>query len=345
MLDTPTIRDADLVAELEAARGAAGFVFTRMRLEHQQAERDRLAAMPLAKRRRTQIAAAITDTDPTLRDMRVLHSVLAVCGLPYERLPNAQRDFARKQGNMALDVTAGILRDPHGNAMLQPVPFGPKARLVLMHLCSEAITQKTATIEIAESFTGFVRDMGFSDSGGKRGPLHAFKEQLNALAACSMRITVWNGYGSVRTKNITPIEEMSLWLSNDPNQQSFWSSTVTFSPAMYDSLKRHALPLNAQVVRAFAASARKLDLYFWLGWRLYNLSQPLTLPWHSLYEQFGGTNRSVRDFKRHFKGDLKEVKEVLTRLPADLTDYGLTLMPADASVLALPVKTTSTRKK
>lgn len=344
-LPTPQIRDADLLRRLDEARDTFTFQFVLSSCEREQAERDRLAALPPAKRRRTQIATAIVDTDPTLKDLRVLHSVLAVCGLPYERLPNAQRDFARKQGNMALDVTAGFLRDPHGNAALQPVPFGPKARLVLMHLCSEAITQKTATIEIAESFTGFVRDMGFSDSGGKRGPLHAFKEQLNALAACTMRITVWNGYDRVRTRNITPIEEMSLWLSTDPNQRSLWSSTVTFSPAMYESLKRHALPLNAQVVRAFAASARKLDLYFWLGWRMHNLSQPLTLSWKNLYEQFGGTNRSARDFKRHFKGDLKEVKEVLTRLPADLTDYGLTLMPADPSVLALPAKTTSTRKK
>lgn len=344
MLDASTIRDADLLADLEAARGTPGFPFARIAIEAKQRERDRLAAMQPAERRRTLAATAIADADPTLKDLRVLHSVLAVCGLPYERLPNAQRDFARKQGNMALDVTAGFLRDPHGNAALQPVPFGPKARLVLMHLCSEAITQKTATIEIAESFTGFVRDMGFSDSGGKRGPLHAFKEQLNALAACTMRITVWNGYDSVRTRNITPIEEMNLWLSTDPNQRSLWSSTVTFSPAMYESLKRHALPLNAQVIRAFAASARKLDLYFWLGWRMYNLSQPLTLSWQSLYEQFGGANRSARDFKRHFKDDLKEVQQVLTRLPTKLTEHGLTLSPADPSVLALPVKRPSARR-
>lgn len=337
------IRDADLVAELDAASGQSGFQFKRIELAHRQAQRDKLAALPHGTRRRVKTATAISDVPPTPKDLRHVHSVLAICGLPYERLPGAQRDFARKQGNMALDVTAGFLRDAHGNAVLQPVPFGPKARLVLMHLCSQAVEQKTATIEIAESFTGFVRDMGFSDSGGKRGPLHAFKEQLNALAACSMRISVWNGE-SVRTRNITPIEEMSLWLSTDPNQRSLWPSTVTFSPAMYDSLKRHALPLNAHVIRAFSASARKLDLYFWLGWRMHNLNQPLTLSWQALYEQFGGANRSPRDFRRHFKDDLKEVKEVLTRLPTELTERGLTLLPADPSVLALPAKRAALKK-
>ena len=62
-------------------------------------------------------------------------------------------------------------------------------RIILMHLCSEAVRQKSATIDIADTFTGFVRDLGFPDSGGKKGPLTAFKEQLNALSACTMRMT------------------------------------------------------------------------------------------------------------------------------------------------------------
>lgn len=313
------------------------FEVTRRSIAAKQAERDRLARMARDARRRALTASNLAETQPTLKDLRHVHSVLAICGLPYGRLPPTQRDFARKQGNMALDVTAGYLRDPNGNASLQPVPFGPKARLILMHLCSEAIQQKTPTIEIADTFTSFVRDMGFSDSGGKKGPLTAFKEQLNALAACTMRLSVWNGT-NVRSRNITPIEEMSLWMSQDPLQRSLWPSTVTFSPAMYDSLKRHALPLNAHVIRAFAASARKLDLYFWLGWRMHNLDAPLTLTWQNLYEQFGGGNANPRDFKRHFRHDLTEIKEVLTKLPAQLTENGLTILPADASVLALPVR-------
>ena len=53
------------------------------------------------------------------------------------------RDFERKQGNMAIDVQAGFLRDGQGNKILQPLPFGPKVRLILMHLCSEAAVSYT----------------------------------------------------------------------------------------------------------------------------------------------------------------------------------------------------------
>ncbi|MCB1509661.1 MAG: hypothetical protein KDJ36_02065 [Hyphomicrobiaceae bacterium] len=341
---TSAIRDPDLVAELEAARGAFGYEFIFRQLESRQAERDRLALLPAAQRKRLKTGRELAETSPTLNDLRHIHSVLAIVGLPYERLPPGQQHYARQQGNMALDVSAGILRDPNGKVLAQPIPFGPKARLILMHLCSQAIQQKSATIEIADTFTGFVRDMGYSDSAGKRGPLTAFKEQLNALAACSMRLSVWNGE-SVRTRNITPIDEMDLWLTHTPEQRSLWPSTVTFSPAMYDSLKRHALPLNAQVVRAFAASARKLDLYFWLGWRMHNIDAPLTLSWAALYEQFGGTNSNARDFKRHFKHDLAEIRQVLQKLPARLSEVGLTIEPADAKTLALPARTVSTKKR
>jgi Plasmid encoded RepA protein len=276
--------------------------------------------------------------------LRHMHSVLAICGLPYERLPVSQRDYSRKQGNMALDITSGTLRDGNGTPHVQPVPFGPKARLVLMHLCSEAVRQKSSTIEIADSLTGFVRDMGFSDSGGRKGPMTAFKEQLNALAAASMRISVWEE-DRVRMRNITPIEQMDLWLPTHPNQRSLWPSTVTFSDAMFKSIMQRSMPLNRHVIKALAGSARKLDLYFWLNWRMHNLDGPLRLSWSAIYDQFGGENRSHRDFKRHFKADLADLQEILTKLPAHLTEHGLTILPADPDVLALPSPRPTTLKK
>lgn len=340
--EADAIRDADLKAELAKVPAGSLFYDTMVRsLAATQRKRDdetaRLAALPPAKRRRAMLADRLLAVPPELPDLAHIHSVIAICGMPYERLPEGQHHYARTQGNMGIDIVAGTLRDPNGTPVIQPVPFGPKARLVMMHLCSEAIRQKSPTIEISDSFTGFVRDMGFSNSGGARGPLTAFREQLNALAASTFRISVWNGSG-VRTNAITPIQNFNLWLSPDPNQRSLWPSTVTFSPAMYQSLSKHALPLNRHVLRALAGSARKLDIYAWLTWRMSNLEKPLSLSWKALYEQFGGQNANPRDFKRHFKSDLAEITEVLTKLPATLSETGLTIKPADPALLALPVR-------
>ncbi|MBT3071442.1 hypothetical protein KKP04_11260 [Rhodomicrobium sp. Az07] len=336
LTDAPNIRDQDLLAELERQRTSPVLEVIVRQLEQKQARRDELAALPRDQRRRVVTAGALELSEPSKQDLRHIHSVLAICGLPYDRLPIEQREFERKQGNMALDVTAGFLRDPNGEKIHQPVPFGPKARLILMHLCSEAIRQKSPTIEIADTLTGFVRDMGFPKSGGKKGPLTAFKEQLNALAACTMKLTVWNGE-RVRTRSITPIDEMDLWLPTHPDQRSLWPSTVTFSPAMYESLQKHALPINTHVVRAFAGSARKLDLYFWLGYRIHNIEEPVTISWEALKDQFGSGFKRDRDFRANLARELNEIKETLRKLPVSVTENGLKLTPAEPSALALPV--------
>lgn len=236
---------------------------------------------------------------------------------------------------MSLAVYAQHLPNAEGKLVSQPLPWGPKARLILMHLCSEAIRQKSATIELADTFTAFVREMGFAKSAGERGTHTAFREQLNALAACSMRVTAWGG-SVVKTKSFSPIEDFELWLSADPNQRSLWPSKLTFSPAMYESLQKHALPVNVQAVRAFAGSARKLDLYFWLGYRLHNIERPLHISWNALAQQFGEGFARQRDFQRQLKEELDHIAEVFPKLPLRLTEQGITLQPAGPEVLALP---------
>lgn len=345
--DLSLIRDADLRQELERHRKRnlpkPMFAFEANQLIRTQEERNatrairsgELEAMPREKRRRAQTLDHFLDEEPNAEDLRFIHSVLAICGLPYERQPIEQRDFRRVQGNMGIMVQAGSSLGSDGKWVDQPLPFGPKARLILMHLCSEAIKQNSPTIEIADTFTAFVREMGFSDSGGKKGPLTAFREQLNALATCSIRISSTEP-NKMKSKQFFPIEEMEVWLSNDSRQKSLWPSTVTFSSTMYESLRNHALPVNARVMRAFQGSARKIDLVLWLGWRLYNINEPLHISWDAIAEQFGSGFQRQRDFRAKFSEEVSHVKEVLPKLPLRLTENGLVLQPADPDVLALP---------
>lgn len=355
MPDASLIRDADLRQAL-ARHKHRNLLPKMLALEIQilieeQAKRDlvettrqaELDVMPRDQRRRAQVHDHFLNEEPQAEDLRHLHSVLAICGLPYDRAPLDVREYSREQGNMAIDVTAGSLRGPDGTKIVQPLPFGPKARLILMHLCSEAIRQQSPTIEIADTFTAFVRDMGFSDSGGKKGPLTAFREQLNALASCSIKISSWTG-NKVRSRQFFPIEEMDVWLSANQDQPSLWPSTVTFSHTMFESLQKHALPVNARAVRAFQGSARKLDLYFWLGWRIHNINEPLHISWDAITEQFGSGFTRQRDFKAKFKEEVNHLKEVLPKLPLKLTEQGLVLSPADPAVLALPPVRKSLKK-
>lgn len=338
------IRDTDLVAELERLRGTGGFEFKCKSLALTQAERDRVAAMSQGARRRFSARQALEAAPSDMDDLRHIHSVLAMCGLPYTRQPVDVREYERRQGRMSLVVEAGKLRNPTtGEREAQLLPFGPKARLLLMHVCSEAIRQKSATIEIADSLTGFIRDMGFPVTGGKKGTLNAFKEQINALAACKLSVGMWDGARAVEYQG-TPFSRIDVWLPTNPDQMLLWPSTLTFSLDFYTTLSKHALPIRADAVRAFAGSARKLDMYFWFNYRLHNLKAPTTLSWNALAAQFGGDFNRVRDFRRGFADDLSDIRDVFPKLPVALTEAGLKIAPAGPDVLALPVKSIARKR-
>jgi hypothetical protein len=327
--------DADLQAELETARGSFTFEFTARAVADKQHQRDKLAAMPRDTRRRTLVKQSFEETLPTAEDLRHIHSVLAICSLPYSRQAPDVRRFERRQGRMSLVVEAGELQSPDGTWVPQPLPYGSRARLLLLHLCSEAIRQNSPTIDIEDSLSAFIRSMGYEVTGGKNGSLNAFKAQVNALAACSMKIGVWNGERA-RTIRTVPFDSLDVWFPTDADQRILWPSTITFSQAFFDTLKQHALPTNTRAVRVFANSPRKLDLLFWLGYRLKHIQKPLHIGWEALKEQFGQDIGRDRRFRSDLATDLAHLKDVFPKLAINLDEDGLTILPSSPSVLAIP---------
>ncbi len=342
------IHDEDLLAELEAARGGFLFAVIVEHIAHRQALRDAeraeagrqqetRAAMGRDQRRRDAVRMVIEAEPVTPDTIQHIHSVLALCGLPY-RDPGEEREFFREYGRNTLSILAGRLKNPTtGQMELQGLPYGPKARLVLLHLCTEAVRQRSPTIEVADSLSGFMREMGFAVTGGERGTIRQFKEQLHRLAACTMQIGLWDGQSRSSTITMPPFRQLDLWRSSGQDGIA-WSKTVQFHQDFYDNLVQHALPVDIRAARAFSGSARKLDLLFWIGYRLRSLQRPLRLSWDIVHKQFGADNASLRSFRQAFKADMAHVKEVFPKLPISLDEAGLQLMPTDPGSLLVPPK-------
>lgn len=352
--DETLIRDPDLRQQLEEAR-ARGFAFdtavsflivSQQKRDKARAEEAahaaQLSLLPRDERRRAVIREVLENEGPSPENLRFMHSVLAICGLPYRQLPEGVLEFERTQGRMGLVVTAGKLRAPDGQRHQQPVPYGPKARLLLAHLTTEAILNKSPEIELSDTLTGFLRDLGFPATGGAAGTLRAFKVQLNALFACHMEVSSWDGIKATTLK-AEPFDSVEVFFSENPDQKSLWASKIRFSDKMFAGLLKHAIPMDIRALRAFQGSSRKLDLLYWFGYRLHGIKAPLTVSFKALSEQFGdGFGREI-DFKRQFAKDLSHIQEVFPKLPAKLTEHGLTLDNADLEVLMLP-KVSRTKK-
>src|SRR5687767_8792811 len=96
-------------------------------------------------------------------DPQFLHSVLCQVSLP--RNPTRATMFTRSCGQVSITLQAGPLFD--GVKMVQqPLPSGTRPRLVLLHICTEAVKTRSADVAIGQSVRGFLRELHI-DAGGE----------------------------------------------------------------------------------------------------------------------------------------------------------------------------------
>jgi hypothetical protein len=247
-----------------------------------------------------------------------MHSVLTQCSLPYK--PTNERVWVRDQGNVSLLIEAGRARHPDTGKWVElPLPHGEKPRLVMLHLNSEALRTGSPIIDVEGSMTAFVRALGIHVHGRN---IRTLRDQLARLAAAHIML----GIGS-KTIKTDVIDAFDLWWPDDAKQRALWPSTVQLAPRYFDTLTKHAVPLDSRAVAALAHSALDLDVYSWLAQRLHRIpkGKPQTITWQALKAQFGPDYDRLRDFRRKF---VLALKTVLTAYPSariEIADAGLVL--------------------
>lgn len=234
------------------------------------------------------------------------HTVLCQTCLPYRNPSDETREWSRQQGNAFLKINAGEACNPvTGQWVKLGLPYGPKVRLVLSHLNSEAIRTASREVEVEDSMTAFIRRLQQRTPTGPE--IRKFKDQLSRLAAATLRLAVAADGRSVQV-NSQIIEAFDLWFPKDERQRVLWPSTVELSHKYFHSLTRHAVPLDERALAALSHSAMALDVYCWLAQRLHRVKGGQFIPWPALYEQFGQGYARLRDFRAAFLKVLKLVK-------------------------------------
>jgi hypothetical protein len=251
------------------------------------------------------------------------HSVLCQTGLPYRDPGEEVRLWEREQGLAALEIEAGRILDPaSGKYINVGLPWGPKPRLILAHLNAEALRLGSPEIKIGDSLSGFVKRIRGFDGGRE---IRMFKDQLTRLSNALIRLAMLHGerVTQINTHVVTGFE---LWLPKDDRQRVLWPSTVRLSSEYFESLKRHAVPLNEADLGALAHTAMGLDIYAWLAQRLHRIDhrKPAFIAWSNLKEQFGPDYHRMDNFKRFFRKTLAQVQRRYQAARIELDDKGMT---------------------
>jgi len=274
------------------------------------------------QRRAAKMAAATLETPPQIAFQ---HSVLCQTSLPY-RDPGADvHVWNRRQGNISLRINAGEAENPETGEWVQlGLPFGPKPRLILAYLNAEAIKIDSPEIEVEKSLTGFVRRIQRYRPNGKE--IRAFKNQLGNLSAAIIRMAVSTDERrfQIDTKIVTAFD---LWFPTEDKQRVLWPSIIRLSHEYFDSLQKHAVPLDEMALGGLAHSTMALDIYAWLAPRLHRVprGQPQFIAWAALKDQFGVGLGRMNHFKHHFRIALGQVLAFYPRAKVEGDGRGITL--------------------
>lgn len=268
-----------------------------------------------------------------------MHSVLCHVGLP--RGKTDERTFERSSGSASIVIEAGRLWRRRGWEQ-QPLPYGAKPRLVLIHLCSEAVRTQSPEIEVGRSAREFLGKLGL-DHGGHE--FARFRQQMEALAACRMLLGFSKGDRDM-TINTQPISRFEAWMQHDSKSLGLWPGQITLSGEFYSTLVEHAVPIDPQAIHALQKSALALDVYMWLAHRLCRIrkEEGFKLYWKSLRDQFGQEYKDPRNFKSDFKAALTKVCLVYPDARVNEERGGIRLFPSAPPVrksriiVSLPVQ-------
>ena len=274
------------------------------------------------------LAADIATSPP--EDLAFTHSVLAQTSLPTTRPPDGMRRWERHQGRATLLVQAGEAIDPKTQKFIKlPLPYGPKARLLLMHLNTEAVRRQSPIIPVEDSMTAFFRRVMGRTLDGRQ--IRMLKDQLTSLAAASFSLGIIQGDDRALQVDTKVVTAFNLWFQKDAAQRVLWPSILRLSADYYESLTRFAVPLDERALAALAHSATALDIYCWLAQRLHRIpvAKPQLVPWSALYDQFGNGYREIRKFRRDFLRLLTQVKAAYpeARLSDDRRGIALAASP------------------
>jgi hypothetical protein len=264
----------------------------------QQAARD---MVPSSRRTHVDIAAEVL-ADEAQR-MGITYSGFCLTGFPHKKLAD-ETPWEKTGHNVTLLVEPGRLKVGEGPSVLFGVPYGARARIIMIYLQTQALRSGGRQVLLGRSMRDWMVRMGLS-SGGETA--QALRDQARRISACHIRFfwstmdrTGRRGDGFHRGGIVDDGFFFRDDNRGDDRQGALFEDAVTLDAAFYDALREHPVPLLESAVRRLKEKSLALDLYVWLAYRLHSLKQPTSVSWASLFAQFGGGFKLSRQFKPYF---------------------------------------------
>lgn len=265
-----------------------------------------------------------------------LYSGWCQAALPHKRLAD-DAVWKTSTERVTLVVEPGRRNLPGADTQFVGVPYGSRARLILLYLQSEALRTQSRDVELGRSLHMWLGRLGIP-IGGKS--FRDVREQAERLSRCRLSFHVQSGQGRAGLVNQN-IVDAAMFGDDAPGPQgSLFIERARLSETFFEQLKKHPVPLEEAAIRAISNNSAALDIYCWLAYRLHVLPSARPVTWKSLFLQFGSSYARLAHFKARFSDNLKVALAVYPAADVVVDERGLVLKPSRPPVAPRMVSVT-----
>jgi hypothetical protein len=259
-------------------------------------------------------------------DTGYLYSGWAQAALPHKRLADDAL-WQVKNDRVTLVVQPGVRMVEDGPPVHVGVPYGSRARLILLYLQSEALRTSSREIELGRSLHAWLRRLSIP-IGGKS--MRDVRDQAERISRCRMSFQIMQGGRAGLVNQL--ILDTAMFVGDGEKKGLMFIETATLSQTFFDQLKKHPVPIEEAAVKQIANNSMALDVYCWLAYRLHVLIRPTPVSWRALYAQFGQGYGRIDNFRRKFRAILGLALAVYPDAQVEEEESGLLLKPSKPPV-------------
>ena len=322
------IQDEDLLKKRAMREGDAAHGVHQLVLVHGH-ERAR-QMVPEKQRLLVDIAAKVMADER--QDIGISYTGFCLTSLPHKRLPD-ERAWQKHGHRVTLLVEPGRLKTAKGNVKLYGVPYGARARMILLYLQTQAVRTGSPQVALGRSMRNWMERMGLAVGGETARSL---REQSARISACTLKFFWEDGEDGGRGFKRGAIVDSGLQFAvADSAQGTLWEDQVTLDPVFYKALRDHPVPLQEAAIRQLRDRSMSLDLYVWLAWRLHTLTKLTPISWTAVHAQFGAGFDKLFHFKPRFTEALAAAVAAYPEARVELDEKGVVLHPSRPPVARL----------
>jgi hypothetical protein len=271
-------------------------------------------------------AAYLGDEDTAIG---YLYSGWCQAALPHRRLADTE-GWQIQSEHTSLIVEPGMRLGAAGKPIPVGIPYGSRAKLILIYLQTEAIRTQSREIELGRSLRAWLTRLGITVSGPSAA---AVRDQAERISRCRLTFQIQKGSATGLVNQNIVDEAIFLDEADEGRQGTLFLTTAKLSEGFFSQLTRHPVPLEEAAIKQLSNNSMALDAYAWLAYRLHSLRRPTLVPWPSLMGQFGGGFGQIKHFKPRFLASVRLALAVYPGARVDEESEGLLLHNSKPPIL------------